>query len=31
MLHIPAMQFSSLDSERWIDFDESWQTLAQDA
>lgn len=30
MLHIPAMQFSSLDSERWIDFDESWQTLAQD-
>jgi hypothetical protein len=31
MLHIPAMQFGSLDSERWIDFDESWQTLAQDA
>ena len=31
MLHIPAMQFSSLDSERWIDFDESWQTLARDA
>jgi len=30
MLHVPAMQFSSLDSERWIDFDESWQTLAQD-
>jgi len=31
MLHIPAMQFSSLDSERWIDFDESWQTLAKDS
>jgi hypothetical protein len=30
MLHIPAMQLSSLDSEHWIDFDESWQTLAQD-
>jgi len=30
MLHIPAMQLSSLDSERWITFDESWQTLAQD-
>jgi hypothetical protein len=31
MLHIPAIEFSSLDSERWIDFDESWQILAQDA
>jgi MacB-like periplasmic core domain len=30
MLHIPAMQLSSMDSERWITFDESWQTLAQD-
>lgn len=31
MLHVPAMQLSSLDSERWIDFDESWQVLAHDA
>jgi hypothetical protein len=31
MLHVPAMPLSSLDSERWIDFDDSWQILAQDA
>jgi len=31
MLHVPAIEFSSLDSERWIDFDESWQMLTQEA
>jgi hypothetical protein len=29
MLHIPVMQLSCLDSERWIDFDDSWREIAQ--
>ena len=31
MLHIPVMELSCLDSERWIDFDESWREVAQNA
>jgi hypothetical protein len=31
MLHIPVMQLSCLDSERWIDLDDSWREIAQSA
>jgi hypothetical protein len=31
MLHVPVMQLSCLDSERWIDFDESWREVSQNA